>query len=320
LQEILDRLVPGSSGDLMVGFETADDAAVYRMSDDTALLLTVDFFTPIVDDPYDFGRITAANALSDIYAMGGHPLTVMNLLAFPCSLGPDVIAEVLRGGADVTREAGAVVVGGHTIEDKEPKFGLSVMGVVHPDRVVRNVGALPGDVMVMTKALGTGVLATALKRGLEQEATFREFIEGMARLNRAAGEAMVEAGVHAGTDITGFGLLGHLHEMALGSGVAAEIAVDSVPLYKGALEYSASGVRPGRTADVLKWLADFTDWGDTTDAWMGVLADPQTSGGILVAIAPDRADVFLDALEARGEAGSVIGLFRAGDPGAISVR
>jgi selenide, water dikinase len=319
LQEILDRLVPGSSNDLMVGFETADDAAVYRMSDDTALLLTVDFFTPIVDDPYDFGRITAANALSDIYAMGGRPLTVMNLLAFPCSLGPDVIAEVLRGGADVTRESGAVVVGGHTIEDKEPKFGLSVMGVVHPDHVVRNVGAQPGDVIVMTKALGTGVIATAIKRGLEQESTSREFVEGMARLNRAAGEAMVEAGVSAGTDITGFGLLGHLHEMALGSGVAAEIQVDSVPLYKGALEYSQQGVRPGRTADILTWLADFTEWRATTDAWQGVLADPQTSGGMLVAVAPDRADVLLDALEARGEAGAVIGFFCAGEPGAITV-
>jgi selenide,water dikinase len=304
----------------MVGFETADDAAVYRLDDDTALLLTVDFFTPIVDEPYDFGRITAANALSDIYAMGGRPLTAMNLLAFPCSLGPDVIAEVLRGGADVTREAGAVVVGGHTIDDKEPKFGLSVMGVVHPDKVVRNVGAQAGDVLIMTKALGTGVLGTALKQGLEQEATSREFIEGMARLNRAAGEAMVEAGVHAGTDITGFGLLGHLHEMASGSGVAAEVTVDSVPLYARALEYSAQGVRPGRTADVLTWLADFTDWGETTDAWRGVLADPQTSGGMLMAVAPDRADVLLDALEARGEAGAVVGFVRAGVPGAITVR
>ena len=304
----------------MVGFETADDAAVYRLDDDTAVLLTVDFFTPIVDDPYDFGRIAAANALSDIYAMGGRPLTAMNLLAFPCSLGPDVIAEVLRGGADVTREAGAVVVGGHTIEDKEPKFGLSVMGVVHPDRVVRNVGALPGDAIVMTKALGTGVLGTALKRGLIEEATSREFIEGMARLNRAASEAMVEARVDAATDITGFGLLGHLHEMASGSGLAAEIAVDSIPLYGGALEYSAQGVRPGRTADVLTWLADFTDWGATTDAWKGVLADPQTSGGMLMAVTPDRAEVLLDALEARGEAGGVIGFFRAGEPGAITVR
>jgi selenide,water dikinase len=304
----------------MVGFETADDAAVYRLDDDTALLLTVDFFTPIVDDPYDFGRITAANALSDIYAMGGRPLTAMNLLAFPCSLGPDVIAEVLRGGADVTREAGAVVVGGHTIDDKEPKFGLSVMGVVHPDKVVRNVGAQAGDVLIMTKALGTGVLGTALKQGLEQEATSREFIEGMASLNRAAGEAMVEAGVHAGTDITGFGLLGHLHEMASGSGVAAEVTVDRVPLYARALEYSAQGVRPGRTADVLTWLADFTDWGATTDAWRGVLADPQTSGGMLMAVAPDRAGVLLDALEARGEAGAVVGFVRAGEPGAITVR
>src|SRR5450830_1224085 len=166
----------------MVGFETADDAAVYVLDDETALLLTVDFFTPIVDDPYDFGRITAANALSDIYAMGGRPLTAMNLVAFPCTLGPDVVAEVMRGGADVCREAGAVVVGGHTIDDKEPKFGLSVMGTVHPSAVVRNVGALPGDVLVLTKPIGTGIIATAIKRGLETEDSARRVIESMALL------------------------------------------------------------------------------------------------------------------------------------------
>ena len=168
----------------MVGFETSDDAAVYRLDERTALLLTVDFFTPIVDDPYDFGRITAANSLSDIYAMGGRPLTAMNIVAFPCTLGPEIVADVLRGGGDVCREAGVLVVGGHTIDDKEPKFGLSVLGIADPDRVVRNVGACPGDVLLLTKPLGTGVVGTALKRGLLDEDSAREVIESMAALNR----------------------------------------------------------------------------------------------------------------------------------------
>ena len=211
---MLDKIAPGHSDALMLGFETSDDAAVYRLSDDMAALLTVDFFTPIVDDPYDFGRIAAANALSDIYAMGGRPLTAMNLLAFPCSLGADIVGEVVRGGAEKVAEAGAVTVGGHTIDDKEPKFGLSVFGVVHPDKVVRNRGALAGDALFLTKPVGTGIIGTALKKGLETELTARDAIESMAALNRDACEAMVSVGVSACTDVTGFGLLGHLHEMA----------------------------------------------------------------------------------------------------------
>ncbi len=182
---MLSKLAPGQSDQLMVGFETADDAAVYIMGDQ-ALLLTVDFFTPMVDDPYDFGRITAANSLSDVYAMGGRPLTAMNLLAWPCAMDAEMIAEVLRGGADTCQEAGCVIVGGHTIDDKEPKYGLSVMGVAAPEDVVRNVGAQEGDVLVLTKAIGVGVLNTALKRGLETEDSIRDVIESMARLNRAA--------------------------------------------------------------------------------------------------------------------------------------
>ena len=215
---MLDKIAPGHSDALMLGFETSDDSAVYRLTDDLAALLTVDFFTPIVDDPYDFGRITAANALSDIYAMGGRPLTAMNLLAFPCSMGADIVGEVVRGGAEKVTEAGAVTVGGHTIDDKEPKFGLSVFGVVHPDKVVRNRGALVGDVLFLTKPVGTGLIGTALKNGLEDEDSAREVIESMAALNRHACEAMVAVGVHAATDVTGFGLLGHLHEMVEASG------------------------------------------------------------------------------------------------------
>jgi len=303
----------------MVGFETSDDAAVYRIGD-TAALLTVDFFTPIVDDPYDFGRITAANALSDIYAMGGRPLAVMNLLAFPCSLGAEVIARVLEGGADKVREAGAVVVGGHTIDDAEPKYGLSVLGVVEPDAVVRNAGAREGDALVLTKPIGTGVMTTALKRGLETEESIAEVIESMAQLNHDACVAMLETGAHACTDVTGFGLVGHLHEMAEASGVTAEIDLESVPLFERALEHSAEGVRPGRTAEVLEFLDAFTDWGPADDAWRGVLGDPQTSGGLLIALAAERADELVAGVAAKGGAAVRIGRFVEGESGAVRLR
>jgi len=302
----------------MVGFETADDAAVYRLGDQ-AVLLTVDFFTPMVDDPYDFGRITAANALSDVYAMGGKPLTAMNLLAWPCAMDPEMIAEVLRGGADTCALAGVVIVGGHTIDDKEPKYGLSIMGVADPDAVVRNVGALDGDVLVLTKRVGVGVLNTALKNGFETEDSLRQVIESMARLNRAACEAMVEVGVHAATDVTGFGLVGHLHEMALGSGVSARIDMHAVPVFEGALDYSGQGVRPGRTADVIEAMDPHVDWGPADDAWKGVLADPQTSGGLLMAVAAERLDDLLGALEKRAEEAFVLGRITSGTPGHIDI-
>jgi selenide,water dikinase len=313
----------------MVGFETSDDAAVFRLDDRTALLLTVDFFTPIVDDPYDFGRITAANALSDIYAMGGRPLTAMNLVAFPCSLGPDVVADVLRGGGDVCREAGAIVVGGHTIDDPEPKFGLSVLGVVEPDRVIRNVGARPGDRLVLTKPIGTGIIGTALKRGLENEDSARDVIESMATLNRAAAEAMQEVGVSAGTDVTGFGIAGHLHEMLEGSGCAGSIDFASIPLFDRALDYARQGVVPGRTADVIAYASDFVRWPEhpvpdapddpvALELWR-VLCDPQTSGGMLIALPGEKADSLLAALSARGVTGAVIGEVIEGEPGVLHV-
>jgi selenide,water dikinase len=318
---VLDKIAPGNTDALLLGFETSDDAAVYRLAPDLAALLTVDFFTPIVDDPYDFGRIAAANSLSDVYAMGGRPLTAMNLLAFPCSLGPDVVGEVVRGGADKVAEAGAVTVGGHTIDDKEPKFGLSVMGVVHPDRVVRNVGAREGDVLFLTKPIGTGVIATALKRGLETEESASEVIESMAALNRLASEAMVEVGVNAATDVTGFGLLGHLHEMAEGSGVSARLVAADVPLFAGALDYAAEGVIPGRTNDLLAWGSEFVEWESEAPAesWLRVLLDPQTSGGLLIAVAPERANALVEALSSRKVLAARVGGFSAGRAGLISV-
>ncbi len=303
----------------MVGFETSDDAAVYLLGD-RAILLTIDFFTPMVDDPYDFGRITAANALSDVYAMGGRPLVALNMLAFPCSMDPGVVAQVLKGGADTCALAGVLVVGGHTIDDAEPKFGLAVMGETDPDSVVRNVGARPGDMLVATKRIGVGIMNTALKAEVETEDSLRDVIESMAHLNKAAAEAMVEVGVNAATDITGFGLLGHLREMVLGSGCAAELRVADVPVWPRVLEYAREGVKPGRTLDVITALDPFVDWGDTERAWKDALCDPQTSGGLLMAVDPARVDDLLAALAARGEDAAVVGTVTAGEAGAIAVR
>jgi selenide,water dikinase len=301
---------------------------VYRLSDDSAALLTVDFFTPIVDDPYDFGRITAANALSDIYAMGGRPVAALNLLAFPCSMPAEVVAAVVRGGADKVREAGAAVVGGHTIDDAEPKYGLAVFGLVHPDRVLRNAGAMPGDALFLTKPVGTGILATALKRGLETEESIAYAVESMATLNRDAAEALAEARVHACTDVTGFGVLGHLHEMLASSGCAAELDLHALPLLGGevpaspVLRYAEDGVVPGRTADIVAAALAYTEWHAASDrhAWMRVLCDPQTSGGLLAAVAEDGAERLAAALESRGVAARRIGRVAEGAPGTIAVR
>jgi selenide,water dikinase len=320
---VLDKIAPGQSAELMVGFETSDDAAVYRLSEDAAALLTVDFFTPIVDDPYDFGRITAANALSDVYAMGGRPLAAMNLLAFPCSMGADIVGEVVRGGAEKVAEAGAVVVGGHTIDDKEPKYGLAVFGTVHPDHVVRNIGARPGDAIFLTKPIGTGIFGTALKNGIETEETARQVIESMATLNRGAAEAMLEVGVRAATDVTGFGVLGHLHELLEASGVAGEIDAASIPVFDRALEYAAAGVVPGRTADVISFCRAFTTWSATDfdeGMWMRVLCDPQTSGGLLMSVPEESAEEMHVALSVRGVLSCAIGRVAHGESGSIIVR
>ena len=253
--------------------------------------------------------------------MGGRPLTAMNLLAFPCSLGPDIVGEVVRGGADKVAEAGAVTIGGHTIDDKEPKYGLSVMGVVHPDKVVRNSGARPDDVLFLTKPIGTGIMATAVKQSLETADSVRGFIDSMAMLNRAACEAMVAVGVHAATDVTGFGLLGHVHEMAHASGVSARLVADEVPLFERVVEYAGRGVIPGRTADIIAWADSFLTWSWKVNAeqWLPILCDPQTSGGLLIAVAPDRADALASELAARGALAARVGVCVEGSPGAILV-
>lgn len=299
----MKQIAPAVDPELMLGFDTSDDAAVYRIDDNTAAVLTLDFFTPVVDDPYEFGCVAAANALSDVFAMGGKPLTALNILAFPVSLGTQVVAEVMRGGSDKVREAGAFVVGGHSIDDDEPKYGLSVFGTVHPDHIVRNQGAQAGDVLFYTKRIGTGILNSAFRAGLEDDASMRPAIESMMELNKLGAEAMLEAGVHAATDVTGFGLAGHLHEMLEASGVGARLDWKELPLFDGVWEYSCAYCRPGRSFQIIEWARAFVKQGTLNDAEydnrMGVLCDPQTSGGLLVAIPPENADVFAEAFERR---------------------
>lgn len=308
----------------MLGFDTSDDAAVYKLSDDTAAVLTLDFFTPVVDDPYEFGAIAAANALSDVFAMGAKPLCALNILAFPCNLGKDVVADVLRGGADKVAEAGAFVVGGHSIEDDEPKYGLAVFGTVHPDRLVRNGGAQPGDALFYTKTIGTGIVNAAFRAGLLDDVGMRPAIESMMELNRAGAEAMAQVEVHAATDVTGFGLAGHLHEMLEASGCAATLDWEALPLFDGVLEWSRDFCRPGKSFGLIDWATAFVAQGDLDDeefdARMGVLCDPQTSGGLLVAVAPKDADTFARAFQnATGRTPALIGHATEGPTDTITV-
>ena len=288
---------------LLLGFDTADDAAVWQVDKDNAAVLTLDFFTPVVDDPYEFGAVAAANALSDVFAMGGKPVTALNILAFPSCMGTEVVGDVLRGGADKVREAGAFVVGGHSIEDDEPKYGLSVFGLVHPERMVRNGGAQPGDALYYTKTLGTGIMNAALRAKLRTDEDLRPVIDGMMELNRAAAEAMLECDVHACTDVTGFGLAGHLHEMLEASGCAARLDWEALPLFDGVYELSVrllpprQDVRHRRLGKRVRGTGGIDDF--EFDDRMGVLCDPQTSGGLLVAIPPENASRFEAECERR---------------------
>ncbi len=301
---------------------TSDDAAVYRLDADRALVATADFFTPVVDDPVDFGRIAAANALSDIYAMGARPLFALNLVAFPRNLlGHGILEDILRGGGEATREAGIAVVGGHSIDDPEPKFGLCVVGIVSPERVVLNSGARPGDRLVLTKPLGTGIVSTALKAGAAVPEAVAAAVASMTTLNRAAAEAMLHVGVHAATDVTGFGLLGHLHEMLVASGNAARVRASTVPLLPDALPLCRDGHIPGGTRRNQDDLAGSVTWGDDVASPLRVLlCDAQTSGGLLIAVPADRATALLDALRARhAPAAAEIGEIVEGSAGEVTV-
>ena len=293
---------------LLVGFDGSDDAAVYRLSDELAMVQTVDFFPPVVDDPYDFGRIAAANALSDVYAMGGEPKLAMNLLAVPSCLPLEAVGAILEGGAAKAAEAGAVIAGGHSIEDPEPKYGLCVTGLVHPDRVLTNAGAREGDVLVLTKPLGTGILTTAAKAELLDEGACRALVEQMAMLNKAAAQAAVPLGPSACTDVTGFGLLGHLKELAEGSGRTVEVWAGQVPILPPALELARDGIIPAgayRNRDFAgpDVAADSAVPREVLDC----LYDPQTSGGLLISIPEGRAETLLRRLADCGVTAAALG-------------
>jgi len=299
---------------------TEDDAGVYQLNDELAIVQTVDFFTPVVDDPYDFGAIAAANALSDIYAMGAKPLTALNLVAFPKDGPLEVLGEIMRGGAEKAREAGVVVIGGHSIDDKEPKYGMAVTGVVHPKKMALKSGARPGDALVLTKPLGTGIISSAIKAGRAPQAMIETATANMKSLNKAASEAMVEVGVTGATDITGFGLLGHLHEMLHTSGVSARLALSRIPIIDGVHALAKSGV-PGGTRANLKFVSDKVTWDEgITEEEKLILADAQTSGGLLIAVSSDKLDALLAGLAARGvQTRAVIGEVLEGEAGKILV-
>ena len=309
---------------VLVDASTRDDAAVYQLTPDRAIVATVDFFTPIVDDAYDFGRIAAANAFSDVYAMGATPLLALNLVGWPRDTLPyDLLGEVLRGGADIAREAGAFVLGGHSIDDPEPKYGMVAIGEVHPNRIVTLARARAGDALVLTKPIGTGVLTTALKRDLASAADLALAVKSMTTLNAGAARAMraTGGGVHAATDVTGFGLLGHLHNMLNASGLAAEIDAASVPLLPTAMELTERGAVPGGTSRNVQSLSPHVKFGSAVPEPLRVLlCDAQTSGGLLIACDPDRVNTLLAALGREATpAAARIGRLARGAPGAITV-
>jgi selenide,water dikinase len=312
LHTLLGRLPRSANARVLVGNDTADDAAVYEVSDELAIVSTADFFTPIVDDAYDFGRIAAANALSDVYAMGGRPLMAINLVAWSLEeLGSELLGEVLRGGADVAGQAGVPITGGHSIDDREPKYGLAVTGTVHPDRVVRNSTARPGDELFLTKPVGGGAASTAMKRGTASERVSRAAVETMTTLNREGAERALAAGASAMTDVTGFGLLGHLRELTSASGVAAEVDAGTVPAIEGVLDLFRSSEPPiaGGTRRNRAWIEEVAHFAGTVPEerrWL--LCDAMTSGGLLVAAPPGS-----------GAPGTRIGRLVGGDAGRIEV-
>jgi selenide,water dikinase len=290
LDQVLPRIPRVADSNVLVGFDTADDAGVYRITADLAIVQTVDFFTPVVDDPYTFGAIAAANALSDVYAMGGRPLTALSILAWPGSGDVEILEQILKGGAEKIHEAGCVILGGHSVNDPEIKFGYAITGTVHPDRVKTNTGARPGDVLMFTKKIGTGVISTALKRGIAKDAHVNGAIAQMLTLNRAAAAAIENLDVHGLTDVTGFGLLGHAREMAMGSHVTLEIDSSLVRFLEGAVEYAAAGAFSGGLGNNREFVASCVEG---TSPFDDLLYDPQTSGGLLVAL-PEKDAVELE--------------------------
>ena len=321
LEKVLANLPPSFDPKALVDASTADDAAVYQLTDDIAIVQTVDFFTPIVDDPYAFGAISAANSLSDIYAMGAKPLFALNIAGFPSNRLPlKVLEEILRGAQDKAAEAGISILGGHTVDDTEPKYGMAVTGIVHPDKILRNSTARVGDVLVLTKPLGMGIIATALKRGLADQATAQKAISIMSTLNKAAAEAMDTVSVHACTDVTGFGLLGHLHEMAAGSHVDVELDLTAIPILPEARALASADVIPGGTLNNLAYVQPYVTFADGMSRVDQVLlADAQTSGGLLISLAAEDVPQLLAGLDERGVEGHLVGKVSCVGSGLIKV-
>ncbi len=308
LKQALAPLPLHAHPDLLVGRESFDDAGVFRLSPDLALVQTVDFFAPIVDDPYTFGQIAAANALSDVYAMGGEPLTALSIVGFPSGKLPlEVLTEIVRGGQDKVHEAGAVLVGGHTIIDDELKFGLSITGRVHPDRMLTNAMARPGDILILTKPLGTGIVATAVKKGVAPAGAEEAMIESMRQLNGHAARVATESGVRAATDVTGFGLLGHASHIARASGVTLRIRRSVLPTLPHVLALLAAGITTGGADRNADYLAPLTHgWTSASDAERSLLVDPQTSGGLLLACPPGEVERYLSRVPGAVAIGEVV--------------
>jgi len=317
LRAVLNGLVPQKDPNLLVGFDLSDDAGVYRIADDKALVQTVDFFTPMVDDAFTFGQIAAANALSDVYAMGGRPVTALAITCYPQDGDLNVLGEIFRGGMSKMAEGGCTVVGGHSVRDPEIKFGYAVTGLIHPDRVLTNAGARAGDRLLLTKPLGTGVITTALKQGKAQPAWVDSATRSMTTLNRTAAEVIAQhSGVHAMTDVTGFGLMGHGREMAMASGAVLEIETRNVPRLEGALEAIALGAVPaGLLANRDYAECVVRDAGEIDGDLRKLMYDPQTSGGLLVSVDAKNADALMEALRGGGVAAHDIGYVSAGEPG-----
>ena len=311
-----------SHPDLLVGNDTGDDAAVYRLDKNTAIIVTVDFFTPITDDPYEFGVIAAANSLSDVYAMGGKPLVALNIVGFPAELAVDMLGDVLKGGYDKAAEAGCLIVGGHTVDDSEPKYGLSVVGLIEPGKEVSNAKAQPGDVLVLTKPIGTGIITTGCKQGITPDDILKNAVDVMATLNKGAAEAMMRVGINSCTDITGFGLMGHLRGMTRGSKVGAIINASDVPVLPGVWDLLEKNVVPGGTFRNMNGVEDSVDWDESlTDQQRLLMCDAQTSGGLLISVTKDKVEKLLSELEISGvETRVIVGEITAENSGRILVK
>ena len=300
LAQVLCKLPKFKDDNLIVGIETSDDAAVYKITDDIAMIQTVDFFTPVVDDPYTFGQIAAANSLSDVYAMGGEPKLCLNIIGFPNCLDPSVMAEILNGGASKVIEAGATLAGGHSIEDDEPKYGLCVTGFINPKKIFKNYGAKPGDVLILTKQFGSGIVNTAVKAEMASQELIDEAVKVMTSLNKKAKEVIENYNINSCTDITGFGLIGHSIEMAEGSNVTFEINVNDVPLISNVIEYAQMGLVPAGAYKNMDYFKGKIEYNNVDEAYLDLFFDPQTSGGLLISVKEDEAKCIVDDLKAAG--------------------